>query len=38
LPSALPQWKTFIVRGDEKLIAFMELEAAIYQFAVDSVL
>jgi hypothetical protein len=27
--------KRFIVRADEKLTAFVELERAIYQFAVD---
>ena len=29
--------KRFIVRADEKLTAFMELERAIYEFAVDLV-
>jgi hypothetical protein len=29
------QRKRFVVRGDEKLTAFVELERAIYQFAVD---
>jgi hypothetical protein len=28
----------FIMRGDEKLTAFVELERAIYEFAVDLVL
>jgi hypothetical protein len=28
--------KRFVVRADEKLIAFVELERAIYDFAVDS--
>jgi hypothetical protein len=27
--------KRFVVRADEKLTAFIELERAIYQFAVD---
>jgi len=30
--------KRFIVRGDEKLTAFMELETAIHEFAVDLIL
>ena len=28
--------KRFIVRADEKLTAFVELESAIYEFAVDA--
>jgi hypothetical protein len=30
--------KRFIVRADEKLTAFMELERAIHQFAVDAMM
>ena len=30
--------KRFIVRADEKLTAFMELETAIHEFAVDLIL
>jgi hypothetical protein len=30
-------WREFIVRADEKLTAFMELERTIYQFAVRSI-
>ena len=29
--------KHFIVRADEKLTAFLELERAIYEFAVDTI-
>ena len=29
--------KRFVVRADEKLTAFVELERAIYQFAVDAI-
>ena len=28
--------KRFLVRADEKLTAFLELESAIYEFAVDA--
>jgi hypothetical protein len=30
--------KRFVVRGDEKLIAFVELERAIHEFAVTLIL
>jgi hypothetical protein len=30
--------KRFVVRADEKLTAFLELERAIHQFAVDAML
>jgi len=30
--------KRFIVRADEKLTAFLELETAIHEFAVDAML
>jgi len=30
--------KRFVVRADEKLTAFVELERAIYEFAGDSIL
>ena len=30
--------KRFVVRADEKLTAFVELERAIYEFAVDLIL
>jgi hypothetical protein len=29
--------KRFVVRADEKLTAFVELERAIYEFAVDAI-
>jgi SH3-like domain-containing protein len=29
--------KRFVVRADEKLTAFLELERAIYDFALDSI-
>jgi hypothetical protein len=34
----LQKEQMFIMRGDEKLTAFVELERAIYEFAVDLVL
>jgi len=32
-----PEGKRFVVRADEKLTAFVELERAIYEFAVDAI-